>query len=97
VKAAKLHDVLCNNMYDFSRSIIERLQLARSQEVEMLQLADLLIGTVSYANRGLQGNEGKGRLVGRMKQRSGYSLTATTLLREMKVNLFRWHAREAQE
>ena len=31
-KAAKLHEVLCNNMYDFSRSVIERLQLVHSHE-----------------------------------------------------------------
>ena len=96
VKVAKLHDVLCNNLYDFSRSIIERVQLVHSGEVEQIQLADLLIGAVSYANRGLESNEGKRRLVKRMRQRSGYSLTATTLLREIKVNLFHWHAAEVQ-
>ena len=29
-KVAKLHDVLCNNMYDFSREIIERVQMVGS-------------------------------------------------------------------
>ncbi len=49
-KVAKLHDVLCNNMLDFSRKIIERIQTVRSHEVQILQLADLLIGTISYVN-----------------------------------------------
>lgn len=93
-KVAKLHDVLCNNMYDFSRSIIESVQIVRSEEVEILQLADLLIGTVSYVNRGLSTSVAKQALVERMRQRSGYSLTRTTLLQESKVNLFRWHAAE---
>lgn len=93
-KAGKLHDVLCNNMYDFSREVIERLQLVRSHEVEQLQLADLLIGVVSYINRGLSANEGKKALVGRVRERSGYTLTRTTLLRENKFNLLCWHARE---
>jgi hypothetical protein len=93
-KVAKLHDVLCNNMYDFSRSIIERVQIVRSEEVEILQLADLLIGTVSYVNRGLATSAAKQALLDRMRQRSGYSLTRTTLLQENKVNLFRWHAGE---
>ena len=96
-KVKKLHDVLCNNMYDFSRQIIERVQLVRSHEVELLQLADLLIGTVSYVNRGLSSSAAKQRLVDRMRKRSRYALTRTTLLRENKVNLFRWHAREAYE
>ncbi len=32
-KVRKLHDVLCNNQYDFSRKIIERVQQVRSHEV----------------------------------------------------------------
>jgi len=93
-KVKKLHDVLSNNMYDFSREIIERVQLVRSHEVEILQLADLLIGAVSYVNRGLSGNKGKVALVNRIKQRSHYSLTKTTLLREDKVNILLWQALE---
>ncbi len=93
-KVDKLHNVLCNNMYDFSRDIIERVQTVRSHEVQILQLADLLIGAISYVNRGRSGNAGKDALVARMKERSNYSLVNTTLLREDKINLFRWHASE---
>jgi hypothetical protein len=93
-KVAKLHDVLCNNLYDFSRKIIERVQILRSHEVETLQLTDLLIGTISYVNRGLATNAAKRTLVERMQERSGYELTKTTLTRESKVNLFRWRAAE---
>jgi hypothetical protein len=93
-KVAKLHDVLSNNMYDFSRNIIERVQIVRSEEVEILQLTDLLIGAVSYVNRGLATSVAKQALVDRVRRRSGYSLTRTTLLQENKVNLFRWHAGE---
>lgn len=91
-KVAKLHEVLCNSVYDFSREIIERVQVVRSHEVGILQLADVLIGAVAYANRGLTTSPAKLSLVERMRQRSGYSLTRTTLLREEKVNLFCWHA-----
>ena len=91
-----MHEVLCNNMYDFSREVIERLQLVHSHEIEQLQLADLLIGAIAYLNRGLQGNAGKQAITERMQRRSGYSLTKTTLLREEKINLFRWHAAEVQ-
>lgn len=92
-KIRELHDVLCNNMYDFERKIIKRVQTLRSHEVEQLQLADLLIGIIGYANRGLKTNQGKLILVERMRHRSGYTLTKSTLLREDKVNLFRWEAR----
>ena len=62
----------------------------RSEDVSLLQLADLLIGAVSYANRHLQASPAKTALVERMRQRSLYQLTKTTLLREDKVNLFVW-------
>lgn len=93
-KVSKLHEVLTNNFYDFSREIIERVQTVRSHEVEQIQLADLMIGVVSYANRGLATNGAKLQLVEQMHELSGYKLTQSTLLRENKVNLFRWRARE---
>ncbi len=95
-RVAKLQDVLCNNIYDFDRQIIERLQLVRSNEVEILQLTDLLVGIMSYVNRGLSSNAAKTALVERMMNRSGYSLTKTTLLRENKVNVLVWQATEEQ-
>lgn len=91
-KIQKLHEVLCNNLYDFDRKIIQRVQVVGSDEIEQMQLCDLLTGAVSYANRGLSGSPAKNQLVERMKARSGYALTKTTLLRERKVNVFRWEA-----
>lgn len=95
-KINRLHDVLCNNIYDFQRQIIERVQTVRSHEVELLQLTDLLVGIISYVNRGLSSNAAKVALVERMRVRSGYDLTRTNLLRESKVNLFVWQASEIQ-
>lgn len=91
-KIAQLHEVLSNNMYDFSRQIIERMQTVRSDEVKIMQLCDLLIGAVSYANRHLDQSPAKLALVEQIRQRSGYSLTKKTLLREDKVNIFIWDA-----
>lgn len=91
-KVAKLEDVLRNNMYDFSRDILQGVQIVRSEEIQIMQLADLLIGSVSYANRGLTSSSAKLALVGRIKERSSYSLLRTTLFREDKINLFIWHA-----
>jgi len=93
-KVVKLHEVLCNNLYDFSREIIERVQNVKSDEVEQVQLADLLIGAISYANRALTSNSAKTALVERMRQCSHYQLTKTTLIQESKVNLFRWHGKK---
>jgi hypothetical protein len=93
-RVEKLHEVLCNNLYDFDRSVIERVQVILSHHVEQVQLADLLIGAVGYVNRGLFANAAKNDFVKRMRERSRYSLTKTTLLREEKVNILIWKSRE---
>lgn len=95
-KVQKLHDVLCNNAYDFQRQIIKRVQTVRSHEIEQLQLVDLLIGCVLAANKTGEISPAKKILVERMRQLSGYCLTRTTLIREKKVNLLRWLACEAK-
>lgn len=96
-KVAKLHDVLCNDRYDFDRKVVERVQVIQSHEVEQLQLADLLMGAVGYENRLLWGNSGKSELIARIKERSGYSLKKSTLLREPKFNLFHWQGQQVPQ
>ena len=49
-KSQKLLDVCCNSMYDFSHRIIKRVQPIRSDEVEIMQIVDLLIGALGYIN-----------------------------------------------
>jgi len=93
-KIRKLHEVLCNSMYDFSREIIRDVQQVRSHEVEQVQLADLLIGAVSYLNRDLTGNSAKLAVIERIKALSGYNLRQTTLLKEDKFNILRWNPSE---
>jgi len=97
-KVRKLHEVLCSSLYDFSAQIVQDIQLVRSHEVELLQLADLIIGAIAYVNRQEKGSEAKLALVQRIQERSGYKLTLSTLLREQKMNLFRWEgSREVLE
>src|SRR5438034_8348358 len=67
-KTANLHEVLCNSMYDFEHKIITRIQIIRSHEVEQLQLTDLLIGIVSYANRKHDTNTSKLDIVKKIQQ-----------------------------
>lgn len=93
-KVAKLHEVLCNNLYDFNRKIVERVQVVESHAVEQLQLADLLLGAVSHANRGLNQSAAKQALIERIRSRTGYSLTRPTLLREEKFNVFLWRGQQ---
>jgi len=93
-KVRELHEVLCSAKYDFNREIIERIQLVRSHECEALQLADFLIGCVGYVNRELSSSSTKLSLAHKLQEKSGYKLTQSTLLREQKVNIFRWAAQQ---
>ena len=97
-KSQKLREVCSNSMYDFSQSVIQRLQPVRSNEIQIMQMVDILIGAVGYQNRifdkDFRKSQAKLDLIELIKKRSGYSLTKTTLLREEKCNLFVWDARD---
>lgn len=95
-RTQKLHEVLAKSRYDFDRNIVQSIELVRSEQVELVQLADLLVGCVSYANRGLTTSAAKLAVVDHLRHRTGLQLTKTTLIREPKVNIFVWQAREAQ-
>ncbi|MBI1185251.1 DUF3800 domain-containing protein [bacterium] len=91
-KVHKLEDVLRNDKYDYAKEIIKKVQQVRSHEVELIQLADLLTGAVSYVNRGLTDSKAKNILIDHIKHRSKYSLTKSTLIREQKFNIFLWES-----
>lgn len=89
-KVQKLEDILLNNAYDFSHTMIKNIQLVKSHQVELIQLTDLFIGALSYLFRSLETNEGKLNLISKIKERSGYNLQKNTLYRETKMNLLIW-------
>lgn len=91
-KVHKLEDVLRNDKYDFDHRIIRKVQQVRSHEVELIQLADLLTGAMSYVNRGLHTSNSKNELVDLIQKRSNYQLTKSTLVKEKKFNVFIWHS-----
>jgi len=94
-KIRRLHEILCNSNYDFDWRIVRDMQLVRSHEVQQIQIADLLIGAVGYANRDLQTSDAKLSVIARIRECSGYNLTQTTLLSEKKVNIFRWNPKRS--
>ena len=84
---------ICNKLQKrkgYSYELVQKIQEVRSHEVELIQLSDLLIGAVSYVNRGLQSNPTKLKLIDLIKKKTGYTLTVSTFLKESKFNLFHW-------
>ena len=90
MKLQKLQEVLSNANYDFSREIIEKIQHVHSHDIGLMQLADVLIGAVSYHARGLSGSPAKNALVQLIKDRTCLSLNQNTLPSESKFNLCIW-------
>ncbi|MCY7988540.1 DUF3800 domain-containing protein [Bacillus spizizenii] len=96
-KVAKLHKVLCNSKYDFNHQFIKDVKQVHSNESEILQLADLLIGALSFDHRGLTSSvyssQSKKLLVNKIKNRAGLALNYSTPRWESKFNLFIWEPR----
>lgn len=90
-KVERLQDYLCHANYDFDRSVVKKIQQVRSNEVELVELADFLTGAICYAHRGLTTSKAKLEIIDLFRRRSGYSLLQKTLYKEDKTNIFIWH------
>ena len=93
-KVDKLHDYLGNAHYDFNKEMIERVQHVHSHKIEQLQLADLLIGALSYLHRALDTSEAKQAIINCIQEKSGRNLICSTLPSEKKFNIFIWDPQE---
>jgi len=91
-RVQKLEEVLANDKYDFERRMVRRIQLVRSHEVQLIQLADIFIGALMYKHRDEMNSEAKKAIVERIEARSGFSLVKNTLPTEDRFNIFIWHA-----
>lgn len=98
-KTEKLKNIVNNFLYMFSKSCLKKIQIIKSHESEILQLCDLLIGTVSYKNRFLNSENlrkdnimspAKISLCNNLSDLIGRELNRTTPLSEDKFNIFVW-------
>jgi hypothetical protein len=88
----RLREVICNTHHDFDSSLIRDIQAIRSDEVELVQLTDLLIGAIMSTNNVQQPCEStaKIKIINTIKSKSRYNLTLSTPRGERKFNLFHW-------
>jgi hypothetical protein len=93
LRVHKLEEILLNFLKRSTGSIL-RIQEIKSRESNMVQLTDFFLGAVTYANRGLTGNNAKNAIIKRIKELSGYSLKYSTEPWESKFNLFHFYPRE---
>lgn len=76
IKLTSIHRELINMIGTEDK--IESLQNIRSHESQFIQLADILIGAITYRARSLNGSEAKTHIVGRIEELSGYRLDEGT-------------------
>ena len=93
-KINQLKDVLNNVVGYFYDETVRNIQLVRSDQIQLLQLADLFIGAVAYSNRDLNTNSAKLKLIEHIEDRSNRILTKSTPKTEDKINIFKWLPRE---
>jgi hypothetical protein len=92
-KIEALKYILNRSLYDFFNETIRIVQTVRSEEVQILQLTDLLIGAVSYVNRDLNTSKAKLEIVNYIQSKSGINLKSTTPKSYHKFNIFVWTPR----
>lgn len=85
-KVAKLQSILNSKARDKNK--ITRIQQIRSHESTILQLADLLIGALTYINRGLNTSEAKNEICRLIIEKTGQSLKESSHFSERKFNIF---------
>lgn len=98
-KLKNLHSFLSKKANDPDHKLIVGVEQIRSEESEIIQLADLLIGAIGYFNRGLNTSDAKLKIVEmiRTKGRGRFSprvLNSTSPYGERKINLLVWQAQE---
>lgn len=96
-KARKLGKICQNSIYDYRAERIKKIQPIRSNEVEIMQITDVLIGALAYNNRIFPLNhhysETKKEIIAFIKENITQELDKTSVIRESKFNLFYWKAR----
>ena len=100
-KVRKLKTILNNFLYSFHETCLRTLQIVKSDEVELLQLCDLLIGCIGYYNRFITPlaheqplSEAKVRVCQRVEELAQRPLKQSTPLSESKFNIFVWKPRK---
>jgi hypothetical protein len=102
-KIAKLREVLCYDKYDFTSEMIVNLQNIRSHESQLIQIADFLVGAVSYKHRYIVRaqsapiSQAKSRLITIIEHSIKADLGKSTSRHADKINLFCFTPRQVHQ
>lgn len=93
-KVKKLRDVLCNKMYDFNQDVILGINQIKSNESEILQLTDLIMGCIGYYHNNHYNADGsnvaKNAVLSRLLDEYGSAIRNGTSRGAKKMDVFLW-------
>lgn len=102
-KVKELQEILNHSLYSFYNTCIQKIQIVKSNEIELLQLCDLLIGCIGFSNRflnplpldGLKENISlaKIEMCQYLQSKAQRPLNQKTPIYESKFNIFVWEPR----
>lgn len=84
----KLEEVICNSKYDFNMITIKSIEDITSNNNDLIQLTDLLIGALTYYHRGLTTSPAKIEVVKYLMSKA--KISETSNWNETKFNLLIW-------
>jgi len=96
-KSTHLKNILRNKIYDFDGEYVKDIRVVDSHQVRILQLADILMGAVSYANRNLEGNAAKKEIANFLKNQTSSDLKTTLPFMHEKFNIFSFSPRGSKK
>lgn len=85
-KLRAVEENICKNLSD--GNVIGHIQNIRSHESVFIQLADIFIGAITYAARGLSQSDAKVRLIRLIEDMSGYQLDEGTEPGDNKFSIY---------
>ena len=93
-RAKKLHEVLCNNKYDFKHDVIKSIEQVRSCSSEILQLTDLIMGAIGFYHNGHyrspNASQAKKKVVDKLFEVYQNEITRGTARGTKKMDIFLW-------
>lgn len=93
-KVKKLHEVLCNNKYDFKHEVIKDINQIHSHESEILQLTDLIMGAIGFYHNGhydsTQASSAKKSVVEKLFTQYKQHIIGGTSRGAKKMDVFLW-------
>ncbi len=70
--------------------VIKNAQQVRSHEVELMQVTDMLIGSLAYLHRGLNSNQGKMNVLSLIEKTIGKRPIFSSRISDEKYNVLVW-------